>query len=753
MLALCSFTLGIFSVGVASQLPELKVLLGLFFVLLLLVSVSRYKLVVCFLAGILYGACWGNYSLLHQLPDDISPADIIVTGEVVGLPSVDNGSRVRFNFRVLSGAEPYGLRTLRLSWYHPEVELIPGQIWQFRLRLRAPRGAVNPGGFDYQAWLMRQGISATGYVRDSVENTLLDRRHSTSSIRYQLQQAIQSSPVSSNAKALIVALTVGDRSLIPDQLWDSLSLAGVVHLLVISGLHIGLVATLSYYLGSWFSRLIILMGFNVTARYWGCLSSLIAALGYSTLAGFSLPTQRALIMVMVVILAQLLNRYVSRGLGFSMALAGVSMIDPLAFMSAGFWLSFSAVACLLWLVPVTTGASRWWQYLKTQWLIFLVLLLPLLWAYLPLAWFAPLTNVIAIPWVSFLIVPCCLLAALVFPVSASFSNELWHVAGWQLDYFVAFINAVPSIDFLPNYSTWVLNGASFCSLLLISVLVLLPKGLPGKYLSAVLLTGLLSVSADKPYRLRVSVLDVGQGLSIVVQTQSHALVYDAGSRFSSGFDTGESVVSPFLRRNGIARLDMLIVSHSDNDHAGGAAALARRFHPLQTMLGESVNLGPNAKTERCQGGTSWWWDGVQFSFLHPGQRLENSKNNRSCVLQIQYAGQSILLPGDIESGVEQRLLDNAELLTPVKLLVAPHHGSKTSSSIDFLQKLKPSEVVFSAGYRHHFGHPALTVVDRYQEQGSRMWNTANAGAVEFSWDDFGSMTVVSTRADNRRYWY
>ncbi len=181
--------------------------------------------------------------------------------------------------------------------------------------------------------------------------------------------------------------------------------------------------------------------------------------------------------------------------------------------------------------------------------------------------------------------------------------------------------------------------------------------------------------------------------------------------------------------------------------------MARRFNPSQTMVGEPVDLGPSTKTEPCQGGVSWRWDGVQFSFLHPGSRQENSKNNRSCVLQIQYAGQSILLPGDIESGVEQRLLDNGELLTPVTLLVAPHHGSKTSSSIDFLQKLKPSEVVFSAGYRHHFGHPASTVVHRYQAQGSRMWNTANAGAVEFSWSDSGSMTVASTRADNRRYWY
>ena len=495
------------------------------------------------------------------------------------------------------------------------------------------------------------------------------------------------------------------------------------------------------------------MGFNITTRYWGCLSSLVAALGYSALAGFSLPTQRALIMVLVVILAQLLNRYVSRGMGFSMALAGVAVIDPLAFKSAGFWLSFSAVACLLWRVPIITYGSRWWQYLKIQWLIFLVLLLPLLWAYLPLAWFAPLTNLVAIPWVSFLIVPLCLLASLAYPFSASFSNELWHIAGWQLDYFVDLINAVPSVDFLPSYSPWVLTSALFWNLLLISGLVLLPKGLPGKYLSAVILTGVMSISADKTYRLRVSVLDVGQGLSVVVQTQSHALVYDAGSSFSSGFDTGTSVVSPFLRRNGISMLDMLVVSHSDNDHAGGAAALVRLFQPLQLMLGEPVDLGSSAETEHCQSGMSWWWDGVRFSFLHPGHGQENSKNNRSCVLQIQYAGQSILLPGDIEAGVEQRLLENTELRTPVQLLVAPHHGSKTSSSTDFLQKLKPSEVVFSAGYRHHFGHPALTVVNRYQKLGTRMWNTANAGAVEFSWDDSGSMTITSTRVDGRRYWY
>ncbi len=750
MFAVYSFSLGIFSVGLWPALPGFIESSGIL-VACLFLYLFRFKITFWLMLGILYGACWGQYVMSHQLPDEMSPSDVLVIGEVVGLPVVD-GHRVRFNFQPRDDGAPFKLHRLRLSWYHHHVTLLPGQIWQLRVRLRRPRGTVNPRGFDYQAWLIRQGISATGYVRETEENHLISRRLSLNSLRYQMRQSIQSLPLSDDVSALVLALTLGDRSSISPDLWDKLALSGVIHLVVISGLHIGLVAMLSYSVGAVLARLMSLLGRPVTARYWGSALSLIVAVLYSALAGFSLPTQRALIMVVVAIIILLLNRQVNRGLGFGVALAGVALLDPLAVYSAGFWLSFGAVAGLLRLVPKTLNRSYGWKFFKIQWLVFAVLLLPLMVCYLPVAWLSPLVNALAIPWISFLVVPLCLLASVAFPVSTTISSWLWGVAGWQLDLFIMMIEAVPSLDVLPRYSPWPLTSAVFCTLVLVMVLFLLPRGIPGRYLCLPLVLGLMFLPSGQPHPLVVSVLDVGQGLSVVVQTRRHTLVYDTGSSIDKGFSIGSAVIVPFLRRQGTTALDMLVVSHSDNDHAGGAGGLLRHFSPAQLRMGEFLELS-DVNAEFCQSGETWVWDEVTFRFLHPGERPESSNNNRSCVLQIQYAGQSILLPGDIEAAVEHRLLKNPELAMPVTLLVAPHHGSKTSSSTDFVTELNPTHVVFSAGYRHHFGHPVLSVAERYQRQGSTLWNTAESGALAFVWRDSGEVMVTAARDEGRRYWY
>lgn len=756
MFAVYSFALGIFSVGLWPQLPGIPWLIGIFFACVFMHAL-RFKLFVFFVWGILYGVCWGQYALSHQLPEEVSPSDFLVTGEVVGLP-VSDGHRVRFNFRLRGDDTPHDLKMLRLSWYYHDATLIPGQVWRLRVRLRRPRGTVNPGGFDYHAWLIRQGISATGYVRDTEENRIISYHSSVNSLRFQLREAIQSLPVDEGGKALILALTLGDRSLISSQLWDRLALSGVVHLVVISGLHIGLVALLSYSLGALLAKLLGLFGRPFTVRYWGSVLSLIVVIFYSAMAGFSLPTQRALIMVVVAIVVLLINRHVSRGLGFGAALAGVAMVDPLAIFGAGFWLSFGAVAGLLWLVPKTIHRSHWQTLLKIQWLVFAVLLLPLMVCFLPIAWLSPLVNLVAIPWVSFLVVPLCLLAAITFPMSTTLSGWFWRAAGWQLELFITMIEAVPSLDFLPRYSPWPLSGLIVYTLVLVVGLILLPRGIPGRYLCVPLALSLLLIPSGHSHPLVVTVLDVGQGLSVVVQTRHHTLVYDTGTSFDKGFSTGSAVVAPFLRRQGASVLDMLVVSHSDNDHAGGTAGLLGQFLPSQLYVGEVLDLSEvheqdEISSEFCRSGKTWVWDEVIFSFLHPTKQGESSNNNRSCVLQIQYADQSILLPGDIEAVVERRLLNNPQLATPVILLVAPHHGSKTSSSNDFVKHLSPANVVFSAGYQHHFGHPASAVTERYQRQGSRLWNTAESGALTFTWSDSGLISVTEARSQSRRYWY
>lgn len=817
ILILYSFTLGVFSVGFWPALPE-SVWLILPLIVGFLLFVLGYKSLAWLSWGMLYGACWGFYMLSHQLPEVHNPSEFILTGEVIGLPSKE-GSRTRFNFQVMDGYSlnskvdsDITLKKLRLNWYSSPAELEPGQVWQLKVKLRRPRGTVNQGGFDYQAWLIRQGISATGYVRKG-DNRLLSNENSFLSLfntffdmyRFHIRGAILKLPLSEAPKSLIIALTIGDRSEVTSELWDRLSLSRVVHLMVISGLHVGLVAYLFYFFGAGIARLLSCIGLCITARclfftarYWGSCCALLASVIYSGLAGLSLPTQRALVMISVAILAVLLDRKISRGLGFAMALSGVAIIDPLAFLSAGFWLSFGAAACLLWLIPVYRVEKGWaWhlrlkQFFQVQWLIFLVLIIPLVLHQLPIAWVSPLVNLLAIPWVSLVIVPLCLIGTVLFLVNSVWAAEAWSFAGWQLDCFIGFISLLSDEEGLLLLDNFILNSFSALNslprylplphtpnislvLIFVSLLVLLPRGIPGKYLSLALITGfsIVSVYGTGSYLppLKVSVLDVGQGLSIVIQTNGvsgrHALVYDTGPGYGSGFNMGDAVVIPYLRYWGNTRLDTLVVSHGDNDHAGGFASLIQKFPASQVFLGEQLKtegtpldetlledkLSENTSFNFCHLGHSWVWDDVVFKFQHPGLKIEKEGNNRSCVLQITYKDQIILLPGDIESVVEHRLQHQIKLAHPVTLLVAPHHGSKTSSSIGFVNVLEPEHVVFSTGYRHHFGHPAKTVVQRYEHMGTKLWNTAEQGAIEFNWNERGYLSVTNERIESKRYWH
>lgn len=829
MIAIYSFTVGVFSVGLWPDLPGAWFVTALF-VFVLLLFYLKCKAVACLLLGMCYAISWGHFTLSHQLPEEFTPSEFLVTGEIVGLPSVDD-RRIQFHLRVLdnelleavkpsisgnAGLRPtIALQKLRLSWYNQDLDLVPGQIWQLRVKLRRPRGSVNPGGFDYQAWLLRQGISATGYVRGEYRpgadapNRLLAPSDSLSRHRFFLRQAIQGLPLDKDQQALVLALTLGDRSQIASELWDLLSLSGVIHLMVISGLHVGLVALFFYGFGVVIARCFGVFGLCLTARYYGSLCSLLGAAGYAWIAGMSLPTQRALVMISVLIIAVLLNRKLGRVEGYGWALAIVAVIDPLAFLGAGFWLSFGAVACLLWLLPSSNAngvgnpsffarrvlALR--QFAQIQWLVFLSLFTPLCISQLPVSWMSPLVNLVAIPWVSFGIVPLCLIATLLFPLNSAWAGYLWVLAGDQLGYFLTFLQHIPTLSFAPRFLPLPSSLPVYLSLVLMFILLLLPRGIPCRYLGVLMFTSLALWPENRHQSLRVSVLDVGQGLSVVVQTLGesgrHVLVYDAGPGYPSGFNMGDSVVAPYLRSQGMTKVNTLVVSHGDKDHSGGIAGLMKFFVPEQLFYGEDPILGEKVALNKavdgrsipsmtaipseslCQSGYGWQWDQVSFQFLHPP--LESSteqrtmdgasfsdevnkhrgtllnSNNRSCVLQINLADQTILLPGDIESMVEHELLKNPELQVPITVLVAAHHGSKSSSSARFIKAAKPNHVVFSAGYRHHFGHPARTVVERYTAQGSDIWNTAEQGAVEFHWDEGGKMTVTTGRTEARRYWY
>jgi competence protein ComEC len=564
---------------------------------------------------------------------------------------------------------------------------------------------------------------------------------------------------------------------------------GIVHLLVISGLHIGLVALFGAALGKGLARLVILMSsacsllglrLSSPALHWlAPVSGLLAAGAYSLLAGFSLPTQRALIAVAVVVIARLRFRRIQPFVCLIWALTLIALLQPLAVLSAGFWLSFSAVAILIaWFSP-WQSIDPWWTKKRTvsaQLALLVVMSVPLLFFIGRLSWLAPLVNLVAVLWVSMVTVPTVLFGCLLLPVSSRTAEVIWAISDWSVNLLWRFLDLLPSDQgFLVSpvgASSLVLSAA-----LLAGLCLMLPRHLRERWLG-VLPLALLLLFNDRPkFGLRVTVLDVGQGLAVVVETDKRNLLYDSGAQFSAAFSAGSGIVAPFLWQRGWRSITTTLISHEDGDHSGGFAALQQVLPSRQIITGPGVNY-PEAvlqgqNVEICNAGAEWRWGEVLFEILSPvsavGSITAREGNNSSCVLRIRWRDIQLLLPCDIESATEYQLLDTGRLDGPhLDVLVAPHHGSKTSSTAKFVQQLQPKHMVFSAGYRHQFGHPHPSVVNAYNAVNSRVWNTAEQGAITFEWSRHekpardltgeltgelsGQLTVTTARGQARRWW-
>jgi competence protein ComEC len=562
-----------------------------------------------------------------------------------------------------------------------------------------------------------------------------------------------------------------------------------VHLLVISGLHIGLVALFGAALGKGLARLVILMSsacsllglrLSSPALHWlAPVSGLLAAGAYSLLAGFSLPTQRALIAVAVVVIARLRFRRIQPFVCLIWALTLIALLQPLAVLSAGFWLSFSAVAILIaWFSP-WQSIDPWWTKKRTvsaQLALLVVMSVPLLFFIGRLSWLAPLVNLVAVLWVSMVTVPTVLFGCLLLPVSSRTAEVIWAISDWSVNLLWRFLDLLPSDQgFLVSpvgASSLVLSAA-----LLAGLCLMLPRHLRERWLG-VLPLALLLLFNDRPkFGLRVTVLDVGQGLAVVVETDKRNLLYDSGAQFSAAFSAGSGIVAPFLWQRGWRSITTTLISHEDGDHSGGFAALQQVLPSRQIITGPGVNY-PEAvlqgqNVEICNAGAEWRWGEVLFEILSPvsavGSITAREGNNSSCVLRIRWRDIQLLLPCDIESATEYQLLDTGRLDGPhLDVLVAPHHGSKTSSTAKFVQQLQPKHMVFSAGYRHQFGHPHPSVVNAYNAVNSRVWNTAEQGAITFEWSRHekpardltgeltgelsGQLTVTTARGQARRWW-
>ena len=723
---------------------------------------GRIGFVAACAAGFLYALLRAQILAPDTLPSEWEGQNLVVVGEVAGLPDVRR-ERTRFEFDIErieespdSTAEFELPGRVRLNWYRDAPRLRSGERWRLQVRLKRPRGFANPGGFDYEEWLFRRGLAATGYVRAGRNERISPGAWSLSRLRHGLSERIDAALGSdASLRPLVKALALGMRGEMTSRQWSVLRSTGTAHLMAISGLHVGLVAGLAFGLASLAWRLPGVSVLLVDARRVGAGAAIVAALVYAALAGFTVPTQRAAVMVVALMLAILARRPVAPATLLGRALLAVLLLDPFAVNEVGFWLSFAAVALIFYgisgrlVVRRSPGRSIWWRYGRIQCLLGLALL-PLGFHFFgeyPVA--APLANAFAVPWVSTLVVPPVLagtLASVFLPSVGAMLLELGHLALSALWHGLEFLTRhVPVLPAGPALARWQMLAALAGALILVA-----PRGMPARWLGVLWMAPLLFPSPVllPEGALRVAVLDVGQGTAVVLRTRDYTLVYDTGPRFSDRFDTGAAVIVPYLRHHGIRKVDALVLSHRHQDHVGGAESV------LEGAVVESIVTNVSAWAGRatpCREGGQWEWNGVGFTVLHPPPDMRDTGNEGSCVIRVNAGESSVLLTGDIGKPSERTLIDRHHLRAD--LLLVPHHGSATSSSPAFLDAVAPRLALSSYGYRNRFDLPDRQVMARYRSRGIPVLGTVTEGAIEVDLFPDGTMSAPRRfRRERVRYW-
>jgi len=745
------------------------------------------------MAGFTWAALFAHHYLADALPTALEGKDVTVIGTVDSLPDTFERG-VRFHFKVeqvlpVDGAAPHVPRRLALSWYaafgdeapRPAFDVHPGERWRLTVRLRRPHGNANPDGFDYEAWLLQQGVRATGYVRPDTHgappNARLDAfvftpgnaiERARAWLRGRIERALAGYPYA----GVIVALVIGDQHAISQREWTVFNNTSTSHLIAISGLHITMIAALfaglihALWRRSFFTR--ARLPLLLPARKAAALGGLFAALVYVLLAGAGVPAQRTLYMLAVVAAALWCGRLTSVSHVLCLALLAVMVLDPWAVLGPGFWLSFAAVSLILYVSvgraqrPAQADAplfARWRDGLgtaaRTQYAITIGLapLTVLLFGRMSLV--SPLANAVAIPVVGFLVTPMALLGSV---LPAPLSDGLLRAAHWlvaRLADFLGWLSGWPAAVWSAPLPTWWMFALAAVG----TLWLLAPRGWPARYLGAFAWLPLLLNVPTHPDEgeMRVTAFDVGQGMALLVETARHRLLYDTGPAYSPEADGGNRVIVPYLQARGIDALDGMVVSHSDTDHAGGALSVLDQVKvgwvTSSLPAGHPIVLAAGASHRPCVAGQHWEWDGARFDMLYPmtaGEDGGAKPNARSCTLKITIGGHAILLPGDIEAAQERDLLAaGADLRADV--LLAPHHGSGTSSSLPFLRAVHPGLALFQVGYRNRYHHPKPQVYARYGVLGVDRLRTDVSGAVTLR---FGrTIEVAEYRSEHARYWY
>jgi competence protein ComEC len=701
------------------------------------------------LAGALLATAQAQQRLDARLPYSEQPQDFWLSGQIAGLPE-QQAEGTTSDWRFLFAPVESELGLVRVMWYRSTVEPSAGQCWRFRLRLKSPHGLMNPGGFDYEGWLYREGIGATGYVREA-EPCLVGTASALGRAELALLQFRQhlvawaTSHLQAHAmRGFVLGLTVGDASDIDDGQWQVLRRTGTTHLISISGLHITLAASFVFFLVRWLWACWPGLLLRLPAQRAAAALAMLSAIAYALLAGFSVPTQRALVMLLVVMGALLASRQVAPSHLLSLALLAVLLLDPSAVLSPGFWLSFGAVAWMLYVMAARVGpVSRWRSWLVPQGVLSVALVAPCLFWFGESSLVSPLANLVLIPLFG-LLIPWLLLAFVLMKTSvgawmvvagADCLALIWQGLQWLASVTGAYwTTAVPSLPVL-------------LLAMLGLLLVFAPHGMPARSLGALFCLPLLlpPVVAPPQGHFDLALLDVGQGLSAVVRTQHHSLLFDAGPAFKGGLDSGESVVLPYLRQQGIRKLDRVVLSHGDMDHRGGLAA-------VRAGIGIGDELG-TAAGSACRVGQRWHWDGVEFEILHPHPGDHWSDNDGSCVLQIRAGRYRVLLTGDIQSAAERNLMVKYGERLASDVLVVPHHGSRSSSTEEFVTTVAPHWALVPAGWANRWGFPKPDVVMRYESIQARVESTGTHGALQLRMSpEHGVEQFTRWREQSRRLW-
>ena len=706
-----------------------------------------------FALSLLWTSCVAQNALQARLPPSLAGADIRLAGHVDDFVDA-TASGVRFTLRITATEQDALLQQrVRISSWDRDFVPAPGEWLDLTARLREPHGFVNPEGFDYERWLLREGISATGYVRE-----LHARRMRHGGLNQRLLMAreairtrIAGSVSNTAAAALITALAIGERSAFSDLHWERFRRTGTSHLVAISGLHVGIIAMVAFSFVTLSGRVLARTPVEAS-RLVASITAFCAAVCYAALAGFAVSTVRAVIMLAVGLLIVNLRRRVSAVHGLALAAVIVIAMDPFVTLSAAFWLSFGAVATLLAATcarsvaaPVRHRGTWLAAAVKAQTAI-ACMSIPagaLVFGEFSLAAFP--VNLIAVPFFSFVLVPLVLSSVSTAMIFGR-AGPLWDASEYFAHVAMLAIEKAGAPDAVAIQTP--VSGGVTTVVAFVGAVMLLPW-LPGRsrYLCALAVVPLVWPSNHAHLAqgdVRLTVLDVGHGLAVLVETQSQMLVYDAGARFASGFDVGNDIVAPVLRSR--RNPDVVVISHSDNDHIGGAAAIVANWPRVRVIHGPDVD---SLEGERCIAGQAWSTDGVSFEFLHPERSFSARGNDSSCVLKVTGNAGSVLLAGDIERRGEAAVA--ARGAADVDVVVAPHHGSATSSGPALVAATMPSVVVFSAGYRNRWGFPADPVVARWCAAGAAVYVTGEQGATEIALSA-DLMTVHTLRTAERRYW-